>query len=218
MGCNGSKPAAVPKSDVASSTLLTNLEEPKGEAPATEASAPQTPSKEVAAKASAEEIRETTKEVPAAQGSVPGTTTKEVAANATAKKAGEHPKEVPADAIAAKVVQAAETQEAPKPTMDVTVTKAEREKSEEAATEEGSATGLPGQAHTDKTTTSPEEVLAAEKMVAEKAAEADAASKEEVAESTVSVATVDSAVAGKQGVCFSYCTTTEAQNEIVVQN
>jgi len=68
-------------------------------------------------------------------------------------------------------------------------------------------------------TTAPEEApTAAEKVVAEKAVEADDASKAEITESAVSVAAADAAVSGKQGGCFSYCTATEAQTEIVVQN
>jgi len=219
MGCKGSKPAEAPKSETASSTLLAKPEEPKGEVPATEASDPEIPPKEVAANAPVEKAEEQTTKEPAAQGSVLETTTKDRAASATVKKADESPKEAPADAVTAGVEESAAPQEAPKPIVDATVTKAEEAKSKEATTEEGSATGLPVQVRNDETATSPEEVPAAtEKMVAGKVAEADAASKEEATESTVSVATVDVAVAGKQGGCFSYCTATEAQNEIVVQN
>jgi len=196
MGCKGSKSAEAPKSErqrqvqqrQASTTLLTKSDEPKAEMPVTQAPAPET-------------------------------TRKEGVEDATAKKTEESPKEAPADVITAKAEEAAETQGAPKSFPDATVTKAEEMKREEAATEDGSATGLPAPASNDETTTAPEEApMVAEKMVAERAAEADDKSKAEVTESSVSVAAADAAVAGKQGGCFSYCTATEAQTEIVVQN
>merc|ERR1712086_828880 len=134
-------------------------------------------------------------EAPATQASAPETTPKEVVA-----------------------VEAVETQGAPKSTLDATVTKAEEVKTEEAATEEASAAGLPTQASNDETTTPDEVPIATEKMAAVKIAESHAASKAEVTEPAVSVAAADAPVAGKQGGCFSYCTATEAQTEIVVQN
>merc|ERR1712204_50222 len=163
-------------------------------------------------------VEETPNEAPATQGGAPETTTQEVVANATAKKAEESPKEARADAITAKAEEAVETEGAPKSTPDATVTQAGEVNTEEAATEEASATGLPTQASNDETTSPDEVPIAAEKMVAEKIAEADTASKAEVTESAVSVAAADAAVADKQGGCFSYCTATEAQTEIVVQN
>merc|ERR1712106_220008 len=121
--------------------------------------------------------------------------------------------------LAAKAEDAAKTQEAQKSTPDATVTKAEEVKTEESATEEAPATGQPTQASIEETTAAPDEVpIAAESMATKKIAESDAASKAEVTESVVSVAAPDAAVAGKQGGCFSYCTATEAQSEIVVQN
>merc|ERR1712194_298778 len=98
-------------------------------------------------------------------------------------------------------------------------TKAEEVKAEESAAEEAPAKGQPTLASNEETTASPDEVpIAAESVVTEKIAECDAASIAEVTESAVSVAAADAAVAGKQGGCFSYCTATEAQTEIVVQN
>jgi len=219
MGCKGSKQAEAPKSESASSTLLTEPEESKGEAPATQASALETTPKEVAANAPAEKIERSPNEAPATKGSDPETAAKEVAANATARNAEEPPKEAPSDAITAKAEEAMETQGALKSGPDATVTKIEEVKSKEAATEEASATGLPAQASNDEITTALEEApIAADKMVSEKVAETDAASKAEVTESAVSVAAADAAVAGKQGGCFSYCTATEAETQLVVQN
>merc|ERR1719491_635342 len=112
----------------------------------------------------------------------------------------------------------AETQEALKSTLDATAMKVKELKTEEPATAEASATGQPTEASNEETTAVPDEIpIAAEKVVAEKIAETAAASKAEVTESAVSVAVADAAVAGKQGGCFSYCTATEAQTEIVVQ-
>merc|ERR1712129_176098 len=162
---------------------------------------------------------ETLNEAPATQGSAHKTTTKEVVTDVAAKKAEGTPNETPADAITAKAEEAAETQEVLKPTLDATATKAEEVKIEEPAIAEASATGQATEASNEETTAAPDEVpIAAEKVVAEKIAEADAASKAEVTESAVSVAVADAAVAGKQGGCLSYCTATEAQTEIVVQN
>jgi len=213
MGCKGSIPAEEPKSEAANSTLSTIPKEPKGEAPATQASAPETTPKEVVANAPAEKVqREFT------FGCAPSTTTQDVVGNAAAKKAEESSKEAPADAITAKAEEAVETQDAPKSALDATETKAEEVKTEEAATEEASATGLPTQASNDETTSPDEVPIATEKMVAEKIAEADTASKADVPESSVSVAAADAPVASKHGGCLSYCTATEAQTEIVVQN
>merc|ERR1712204_69226 len=145
--------------------------------------------------------------------------TKEVIAYVTAKRPKETSNEALADPFTAQAEEAAETQDAQKSTPDATATKAEGVKTEESATEEAPATGQPTLASNEETTASPYEVpIAAESMMTEKIAESDAASKAEVTESAVSVAAADANVAGNQGGCFSYCTATEAQNEIVVQN
>merc|ERR1712106_195160 len=134
-----------------------------------------------------------------------------------AKRLEETQNEMPADAITAKAEESAGTQEVPKSTLDAAGTMAKEVKTEEPATEVASATGQPTEVIKEETTTAPDEVpTAAEKVVAEKTAEADAASKAEVTESAVSVAAADAAFAGKKGGCFSYCTASEAQTEIVV--
>jgi len=124
MGCTGSKAAEAPKSEVASSTLLANPDEPKGEVPVATRKERVAARKERVANATAGKIEETANELPATQGSAPETTTKKVAANATTMEDEEPPKEVPGDAITAKVEEAAETQGAPKSSPDATVTEA----------------------------------------------------------------------------------------------
>merc|ERR1712194_460762 len=152
------------------------------------------------------------------QDSAPETSTREVIADVTAKKPKETSNEALADPLTAKAEEAAETQEAQKSTPDGTVTQAEEVKTEESSAEEAPPTGQPTLASNEETIASPDEVpIAAESMVTEKIAESGAAGKVEVTESAVSAAAADAAVAGKQGGCFSYCTATEAQNEIVVQ-
>jgi len=73
MGCKRSKQAEAPKSETASSTLLTKPEEPKGKVPATQASVPETTPKELVANATAEKAQKTLNEASATQGSVPET-------------------------------------------------------------------------------------------------------------------------------------------------
>lgn len=219
MGCKGSKAAEAPKSEVASSTLLTKPDEPKGKVPVTEAPVPETIPKEVGANATEGKAEEIWHEVPATQGSAPETTTSKVAATTTLTKTKETMKEDLTDAIAGKAQEAAETQGAPESSTDATLMKAEELKREEAAAGKGSATGLPVTAGNDEMRAAPEEALTANGgVLAEKAAVADDASKAEATGSAVLVAAADAAVAGKHGGCLSYCTATEAQTEIVVHH
>jgi len=214
MGCKGSKLAEAPKTEPAPSTLLTKPDEFKGGAPETQASARGTNPKELVANASSQKAEEKVNEAPVTQ----GTALPKWLLSMPSRKKPKKSKGTPADAIIAKFQEVAEPQEAPKSTPDVTVTKAEDVKTGEPA-DEACATGQPMQVSNDEKMTTLDEVpIAAEGEVAGKIHEADAAGKAEVVESAASLAAADAVLAGKQVACFSYCTATEAQTEIVVQN
>lgn len=235
MGCKGSKAAETPKSEGA--TLLNKPDESmssslhfntllslgilcrsKVDAAKTQAPSSETTPTKVAGDASLEKAKESPCEAPATQGLNPESSTEVVVDRATAQKTGKLLNELPGDAILAKAEEAVETQEAPKFNLDATVMKAEDMKMEALACQETSATEQPREGSNEEPTETPDEVrIAAETVLAEKTAEADATSKEEVTEPAVSVASADAALAGKQGGCFGYCSSAEAQTEILVQ-
>jgi len=199
MGCNGSKPAEAPKSahKAAKAILL--------QEPGADSKAPQS-----------EEPKE---HATATQGPAIETGTKEVVATAAVEKAQETANAIPADANSAKAETPGQTQEAQNSTPDATRTNTEELKTEQAATEKASAKVQTRQEGKNQKSAALNEIPSAAAGVAvEKVAEAETTGKAEVAEVVVLAAEPDAAAADKKSGCFSYCTVTEAQTEIVVQD
>lgn len=171
--------------------------------------AAEAPKSEVACSTLLTRPDETKEQAAATQGSATAKASEEIVADSSVETGEEA---LNGAAVGANTLKAKETVEAP----NDTVTKAEEVKTELAA-EKASATGQPTAACNDEKTAAQDDFAIAVEVVADKAVEADIARKAVMAESAVTSAVANDGDAGQYRGCLSYCTSTEAQTEIICQ-